>query len=328
MLDYLLVFLSVVLLAAAFTVQKFYHKCTGGTTVSSAIFSMVSSICSIVILILRNTTAEGLNIEFSWYSFVNSLLKGVCGFLYTIIGFKILKRANVSTYMLFLMSGGMIVPAVWGWVFLGEPATVLRILGIIVMIVAIFLSNSNVKKLDKKLVVMCVSVFMLNGFLSVFSKLHQIAGIEYNPVDTISYALIGCYCSFGLNFALKLFISLKNRRLAKLSNITKEVSNDTDSVENSTQIEVSENVASKKVSKLQRVFPILLVILYSFIGTISNVLQLEGAKNLPASVLYPLITGGTIVFSGIFALIFFKEKPTVKEWIGIALCVVGTCLFL
>ncbi|MBR5439886.1 MAG: EamA family transporter [Clostridia bacterium] len=324
MIDYLLVFLSVVLLAAAFTVQKFYHKCTGGTTVSSTIFSMVSSICSIVILILRNTTAEGLHIEFSWYSFFNSLLKGICGFLYTIIGFKILKRANVATYMLFLMSGGMIVPAVWGWVFLGEPATVLRILGIIVMIIAIFLSNSNVKKLDKTLIVMCVAVFMLNGFLSVFTKLHQVAGPEANAVDTISYALIGCYCSFGLNFALKLFISLKNKRLAILNATKQEVAVETTNIEQ----EVGEVTFKPKTNKFVKIFPILLVILYSFIGTISNVLQLEGAKNLPASVLYPIITGGTIALTGIFAFIFFREKPTKIEWFGIVLCIIGTCLFL
>ena len=297
MIDYLLVLLSVALLAAAFMVQKFYQKNTDGSTESSTIFSMVSAVCSIVFLVLRNTTAEGLNIQFSWYSLINSILKGACGFLYTIIGFKILKRANVATYMLFLMSGGMVVPAIWGWVFLGEPATALRIIGIIVMIVAIFLSNSNVKKLDKKLIVMCVAVFMLNGFVSVFSKLHQVADAQFNPVDTVSYALIGTLCSFVMSSSLKLGIALKNKTQASTKPKFKP-------------------------------WLILVIVLYSVIGTISNLLQLEGAKNLPASVLYPMITGGTIVLSGIFAFIFFKEKPAKIEWLGIILCIIGTCLFL
>ena len=297
MLDYLLVLLSVALLAGAFMVQKFYQKNTDGSTESSTIFSMVSAICSILFLVLRNVTAEGLNIQFSWYSLINSLLKGACGFLYTIIGFKILKRANVATYMLFLMSGGMVVPAIWGWVFLGEPATILRILGIIVMIIAIFLSNSSAKKLDKKLILMCACVFMLNGFVSVFSKLHQVADAQFNPVDTVSYALIGTLCSFAMSSSLKLGMAIKNK---------------------------------KQVSTKPKFKPwlILVIVLYSVVGTVSNLLQLEGAKNLPASVLYPMITGGTIVLSGIFALIFFKEKPSKIEWVGIALCIVGTCLFL
>ncbi len=299
MLDYLLVLLSVVLLAGAFTVQKFYQKSTDGSTESSTVFSMVSAICSITFLILRNVTADGLMVEFSWYSLINSILKGACGFLYTIIGFKILQRSNVATYMLFLMSGGMVVPAIWGWAFLGEQATVLRVIGIVVILISIVLSNSSVKKLDRKLILMCVSVFILNGFVSVFSKLHQVADAKFNPIDTVSYALIGTICSFIMSSSLKLGIALKNKKK-------------------------TEDKGKTKI----KIWSILLIVLYSVLGTISNLLQLSGAKNLDASVLYPMVTGGTIVLSGIFALIFFNEKPSKKEWIGIALCLVGTCLFL
>ena len=300
MIDYLLVLLSVALSASAFTVQKFYQKSTDGSTESSTVFSMVSAICSIVFLVLRNVTAEGLTIEFSWYSLINSILKNACGFLYTIIGFKILQRSNVATYMLFLMSGGMVVPAIWGWLgWFGvkEPVTALRVIGIVVILVAIVLSNSSVKKLDKKLILMCVAIFILNGFVSVFSKLHQVADAQFNPVDTVSYALIGAICSFVMSSSLKLGIAIKDK-------------------------------AKQKHKPKIKIWSILLIVLYSVIGTISNLLQLEGAKNLDGSVLYPMFTGGIIVLSGIFALIFFKEKPSKKEWIGIVLCLVGTCLFL
>ena len=77
-----------------------------------------------------------------------------------------------------------------------------------------------------------------------------------------------------------------------------------------------------------RLRTLMLVPLYSAIGTVSSLLQLEGAKNLPASVLYPMITGGTIVLTGLFALLFFGEKLSKRGWIGIGLCLLGTCLFL
>ena len=84
----------------------------------------------------------------------------------------------------------------------------------------------------------------------------------------------------------------------------------------------------KQNFNISLLFPLLLVIIYSAIGGISSYLQLVGAKNLPSSVLYPMITGGTVVLSGIFALICFGEKPSRREWIGMGLCLVGTCFFL
>jgi drug/metabolite transporter (DMT)-like permease len=41
-----------------------------------------------------------------------------------------------------------------------------------------------------------------------------------------------------------------------------------------------------------------------------------------------MITGGSIVFTSLFACIFFGERPTRSEWVGIALCFAGTLLFL
>jgi multidrug transporter EmrE-like cation transporter len=74
--------------------------------------------------------------------------------------------------------------------------------------------------------------------------------------------------------------------------------------------------------------PILIILLSTVISNASYFLQLEGAKGLPASVLYPMITGGSVVLSGIFALVFFGEKLSKREWISIALCLAGTCMFL
>jgi multidrug transporter EmrE-like cation transporter len=77
-----------------------------------------------------------------------------------------------------------------------------------------------------------------------------------------------------------------------------------------------------------RLRTLLLVPLYSALGTVSSLFQLDGAKNLPASVLYPMITGGTVVLTGLFALLFFGEKLSRRGWAGIVLCLAGTCMFL
>jgi drug/metabolite transporter (DMT)-like permease len=45
-------------------------------------------------------------------------------------------------------------------------------------------------------------------------------------------------------------------------------------------------------------------------------------------VLYPIVTGGSIIFTVAVGWIFLKEKPTKQLLLGVIACVAGTCLFL
>lgn len=73
---------------------------------------------------------------------------------------------------------------------------------------------------------------------------------------------------------------------------------------------------------------LLLIAASALIGGLSYMLQLIGAKDLPATVLYPLVTGGSIIFSALAEKVFFKGKLTKYQLISIALCFIGTCFFL
>ncbi len=305
MIDYILVFLSVVLLSLGFILQKVYQKQLNNDGSAGAKFNLTSAIFSIILLVILN----GFNIEFTWYSFINAFLKTLCGYVYVILGFFIMKRGKMVLYTLFLMSGGMLVPAVWGWIFLNETVLALRVVGVVIILVAIIIPNIGKQKLDLKTFFLCIAVFILNGFVSVFSKLHQ-STVEYETVSTTSYALWSTFISLCMSFIYILFTNGLNSKKKTPS----------DNCDNAPK---KNNLKTKKW-----IIPILIVALYSVVGNISSLLQLEGAKNLPASVLYPMITGGSVVLSGIFALIFFKEKPSKREWIGIFLCLVGTLLFL
>ena len=63
-------------------------------------------------------------------------------------------------------------------------------------------------------------------------------------------------------------------------------------------------------------------------GGFSYLLQLFGAELLPATVLYPAITGGSILCSALADKLFFKTRLTPLQWFGLLLAVAGTCLFL
>ena len=73
---------------------------------------------------------------------------------------------------------------------------------------------------------------------------------------------------------------------------------------------------------------IFVVFIYALIGGGAYILQLICAETLDATLLYPLITGGSIIFTVIFGWIFYKEKPGKFMTISTVIACVATSLFL
>ena len=74
---------------------------------------------------------------------------------------------------------------------------------------------------------------------------------------------------------------------------------------------------------------ILGVILCSaIISGVGYFLQLMGAERLPATLLYPFVTGGSMIFSTLVGIFVFKDKITKQLLCGIALCFIGTLLLI
>ena len=68
--------------------------------------------------------------------------------------------------------------------------------------------------------------------------------------------------------------------------------------------------------------------LFFMTGGVAYILQLISAVNLPAGVLFPFSTGGSIVFTAAIATLFFKEKLSKKIIFSTLLCLIGTIMFI
>ena len=67
-----------------------------------------------------------------------------------------------------------------------------------------------------------------------------------------------------------------------------------------------------------------------FIGAAAytgNFLHLKAAANVPASVQFPLVSGGVIVLSALVSAFFFREKISRREWIAVGGSFLSTVLF-
>ncbi len=293
-MDYILVGIVTLLLAFEFVCSKKY-QINEGTDISAGLkFNALSGILTIIVFF----ALSGFRFEFSLFSLIMAFAMATCAALYSLISFRVLKAGNMSVYSMFLMSGGMILPYFFGLAFLDEVINPFRIVGIIVILVAVILSNFGKMSFKPSLLLLCLCVFLLNGCVSIISKCHQVNDEleliqNFETVGSTAFVMYSGLGKFVLSSVALLFCKKE-----------------------------------KSVISFNSKTSLLVILGAAAIGGVSYMLQLIGAKTLPATVLYPMVTGGSIIFSSLSGLIFFKEKLSVFQIISVTLAFAGTLLFL
>lgn len=302
---YLFLLLSVVLLSLQFAVNKFYQKENGKEISVSLLYTCLAGFSASLFFLIINR----FNVSVTGFSLLCAAGVSVLCLLYTLLGFYIFSIGSFSLYMMFLMLGGMILPFIYGIVFLNDyvelsvASLVARFTGVLLMTLALIIpttGNSKTfhKKKGKLSILLYICVFLMNGFVSVISKLHQIEKVQA-VVDNNSFVFWMNLFTGTASGIVLLAVCLKKRALPVLSD-------------------------GFGKSKL-----FVSVILYAVFSGTAYLLQLIVAgTDIPASVQYPFITGGSVVLSAVCGKILFGEKLTRRAFIGVLIAFFATFLFL
>jgi len=292
MTNYLMLIIADIILAFYFAFNKIYQRSEGTSMAAGFKFNALSGLFTLIIFLMLN----GFSTKITVFSCILALGKTVFVVAYTLLGFRLLKEGSMALYTLFLMIGGMTVPYIYGLVFLEEDFSWLRTVALIVILFGVGIANFDKGKMNVKMLLMCIGVFILNGFVSVISKIHQLETYSTISVGANGFIIIGAFIQFVI-CGICYFVTKKNTH--------------------------------KKGQKPMKTFGLIgVVVLASAMNGFSYLLQLEGAAKLPATVIYPVVTGGSIVFSSLVGVVAFKERPSSKVIISICLCFVGTLMFL
>ncbi len=281
---------AAMLYAIDFALGKLFQKTCGATPKASLFFNSLLGLMTAVIYFAINQ----FQFHFSWYSCLMAGLMGTVVIGYSLLGFQVLKTGTVSMYTLFLMSGGMTLPYLWGVLFLNEQMSVLRVIGFLAILAGVIVPNFSRENADAKRSIMYLAIFVLNGCGSIISQIHQ-SPSAFDAVNTAEYVII---CGlFKFVFAGILFLAFRRREQTKWDGAT--------------------------LKKAAAIIPV-----SALIGGGAWMLQLLGTAHLPATVLYPMVTGGSIACSAILGCVIFREKLSRKLIVGIILCIAGTLMFL
>ena len=302
MIDYIIILLAVCCFAAQFAFTKLYEGQLGQSGATTLFMLGGASLVGALIFFLT----VGGRVQFSAVSLIFAVAFALIMIPYYMIGIKILSLGSLAIYSMFMMLGGMLVPFFYGVLFLQERLSVGKVIGTVLLTVFIVLQavwqnegaagEKAVKKGTRSLFfALCLVIFFINGMTGVIAKAHaESAG----AVNESSFTALYCFLTSVLSFSILLILYLKNR--------------------SETAVRIKQALGKK---------PLLITVLLGAAAYGGNFLQLLAADKVPASVQFPLVSGGVIVLSALVSALFFKEKISKREWISVAGAFVSTLLF-
>ncbi len=301
--------------ALQFVFNKEYQKRVEATFFTSNNFQIICA-CMKTIMLVGIILITNKGFKFEIYSLFLALGLALIAVIISFFGMLTLKLGNVGTYSVFMMMGGMAVPFFVGILFLNENFTWLKGLAMIILAVSIILplkDNQNQKTAEKKskksiflYTLFCIAIFFLNGGNSVISKFHPL-GPEWG------YAISDPY-----NFTLLSMLFLVFYGVIMWGVVLP------------LQIKFNADKYKPQIQVLKNAFTadkLFIIACFAFFSLAGFIIQIICAEHLNASVLFPITSGGTILFSAFFGKVLYKEKISWLMAISLTLTLIATVIF-
>lgn len=298
---YIMVVLATVLYSIQFVFTKCYQKEKGASFFYSTIFSSIACFVSVPFFLILS---KG-KVEFTWFSFFIASLFALDCILCTVFGAKTLSKANLSVYSLFLMLGGMLLPFIYGFT-IGEKLTVFKGIAVLCVLGAMLctLQKEEGKKLDFGTVICFILIFITNGLSGVLTYIHQRSTVEI--VSSSGFLFLCNATQFILSallvFGIYLYGKAKNPKLLEMKKSGEE---------------------QEKSNKKSWLIAVGSIVGYMIVHSIAMLCTTISAKYVDAGVQSTIVTGGCMVMSALFGLLF-GEKITKKTAVSLLLAVMGT----
>lgn len=217
-------------------------------------------------------------ISFHRQTYFMAVLFGIAFICAVLFLFLAIKEGPLSLSAL-MISFSLLIPTLFGVIFLKERIGIAGYIGIGLLVFSLWLiysKDADAKPISLKWVIFIVIATVGNGVCSTVQKYHQ----TLFPAQFVTeFMLIGSG-TVALFFLIRFLIGKKQ--------------------------------GFATVAKRQGFYPVLCGIANA--GT--NLIMIILASKLPASIVFPFVSGGGIVLTFLSAVLIFKEKLGIKQFIG------------
>jgi len=304
LIDYIFLFISLFFIAGQFSINKVYQKRFVRTFGDMLFFPFVTGAVNLTFFFLIGLVFFGGLPAFSSFSLAMSAASAVVFTSAALVGILVMKYGNMAAYSVFMMLGGMLLPYFYGLAFLSEEISAARVAGLLILICALPCSVivPKEKRTEKKkgagrmYYLLCACIFLISGMAGIISKAHAVNSAS---VPAANYAFFLYIWLTVINGSAFLIFRLRQKK--------------------------PETAEPEAVIRPRAV---LTAAAYAISAGMGFLLTLIPASNVPAVVLFPFVSGGTIVLSAVAARIFFGEKVSKPAAAAIVMSIAGTLLFL
>ncbi len=208
---------------------------------------------------------------------------------YTLFAVLAMKEGSLAKTSL-ILSSSLLIPTFYGFLFLNETIGITLIVGLVLLIAGLWLINyeKNPAPSTWKWAVYAFLAFAGSGMCSVVQK------IEINTFGSV-----------GKNVFMIVALAMVTVLLFTVSLFSKQ-----------------ERTAFGSIVK--KGFPLAAVC--GLFNGLCNMLVMYLNPRVPASVIFPVISGGGVVLVFIYAVLVLKEKFTLRQKLGYALGIVSIVL--
>lgn len=216
----------------------------------------------------------------------------VLGALFIAIFFVMAMTAQKNGVSVTSIAGKMsvVVPILFGIFLYNESVTFFKILGIVIALIAVYLSSVKEEKQEKNgTLLFPILLFIGSGTIDTLLKYVQVNYVADADVSVFSGSLFGIAAIFG--FVILTIKTIKKREPFGLKNVLAGI--------------------------------VLGVPNYYSIVFLMKALQ---NKNIESSTLFTVNNVAIVIVSTLVGLLFFKEKFSLKNKIGVVLAILGIVL--
>ncbi|MBE6726041.1 MAG: hypothetical protein E7576_12780 [Ruminococcaceae bacterium] len=307
-MEYLLLFGACTFFSLQFVFQKLFER-RAREGVAVCLWNIaVSGAVAVLFLIAKSGLPEDMN----GTSFLIAALYAASGLICSVASISAMNCGSVAGVGIFCLAGGMILPFLYGVFALSESSGLFKWLGMLLLTVSLFpavMTKNGEERTGKRLryAVLCSAVFLTNGLVSIFSKMHQISP---RAVDEDSFVLTGALLRCGAAVLLMLFLAAASNRKRGTRPFREMF------------IEIGREPMTR------RLFLVLLLsaAAYSVMNTLGNLLSLRCMNLMEASVQFPLLSATVTVLTALFGAVFFREKLRAGTIVSLLLTVAGAVL--
>ncbi len=284
MIYYLLLFLVVVGVSAQSILQKQYNAKFSEVKNSNYLYNFCMTFVACLWFLVVFLITPTVNAD----SVIYSVLFAVTFCMSIVFQFLAIKTGPLALTAL-IISFSLLIPIVYGLIFLDETLSLYGIIGIVFLVVSLVLINDFKKgqaKISKKYLLYLILAFTGNGLCTTFQKMQQIV---------FDGQFGGFFMFVAMSFvALFNFVMLLKNKPPKELNIYKTGT--------------------------------LLAGITGVCNGFCNFIIVVLATKLPSVIVYPTLCTGNMFIVFMFALLIFKEKFKPYQYVGYVLGVLATVL--